>query len=230
MTVPRAVLFDLDDTLTDRRLSIERFATVFHEAFGDALADTTDAALAVEIRRADGKGYRARPDVAADLAVSLPWRASPGAATLLAYWEEWFARSATLSDGALAVLEALRARGLLLGIVTNGATLRQNAKIDVLDLRRFVGPIVVSETVGVNKPDRRIFDVALAALGVAPGEAWFVGDNPVNDVLGAESAGLTGVWYRNDHVWPSEHPMPARVVDALPELLNLLPRDGAAAR
>ena len=50
--------------------------------------------------------------------------------------------------------------------------------------------IVDSTVVGVSKPDPRIFDIALDAMGVAPEDAWYAGDTPAFDVVGARAAGL----------------------------------------
>ena len=50
--------------------------------------------------------------------------------------------------------------------------------------------IVDSTAVGVAKPDPRIFDIALDAMGVAPEDTWYAGDTPAFDVVGARAAGL----------------------------------------
>ena len=55
--------------------------------------------------------------------------------------------------GAGAILELLRGWGFKLGIVTNGSEKGQSAKIDVLGLRGLVDAVVISEIVGVKKPD-----------------------------------------------------------------------------
>jgi putative hydrolase of the HAD superfamily len=122
------------------------------------------------------------------------------------------------------VLAWLRARGLRTGVVTNGAVARQAPKVEALGLAGLLDCVIVSEAVGVQKPDRRIFRLALDALGVEPERAWFVGDNPVNDVLGAAAAGLTAVWFRGGGGWPEAHPEPSRSIDALGELVPLVDR------
>ena len=54
--------------------------------------------------------------------------------------------------------------------------------------------IIVSGDVGVEKPDREIFEIACERLGIAPAEAVYVGDNRKNDVDGALGAGMRAVW------------------------------------
>ena len=105
-----------------------------------------------------------------------------------------------------ALLESLRERGLKLGLVSNAfdpgwllhRDLEQMGLADRLDFAVF------SSEVGFRKPDPRIFERALEALGVAPENALFVGDRLYEDVRGAGELGMTTVqalWFRAD-----EHP------------------------
>jgi putative hydrolase of the HAD superfamily len=49
---------------------------------------------------------------------------------------------------------------------------------------------VISEEVGVRKPDAKIFELALAGWSIPPASVLFVGDDPVSDIAGATAAGL----------------------------------------
>lgn len=77
---------------------------------------------------------------------------------------------------------------------------------------------MVSEAVGLRKPDPRIFQLALERLNSRPEKSLFVGDNPEADIAGARRAGLRTVWMRNSH-WS-----PAGPADAVCEQLSDLPR------
>ena len=89
------------------------------------------------------------------------------------------------------VLAALRARGLRLGVVSN-ADGRIAAALAATGLDRHLDAIIDSHVVGVEKPDPRIFHMALDQCGVAPAEAIFVGDIYEIDVRGARNAGMEG--------------------------------------
>ena len=102
-----------------------------------------------------------------------------------------------------ALLEALRSRGLKLGLVSNTASppwliqpvLEQQGLVERLDA------IVLSSEVGKRKPHPAIFERALEELGVRPEEALFVGDRVEADVFGAARVGMTTVqafWFRAD--------------------------------
>jgi putative hydrolase of the HAD superfamily len=92
------------------------------------------------------------------------------------------------------VLEALRAR-YKLGIVSNFDR-RLYPILGHLGIRDFFQSVVISSEVGADKPDRRIFDAAFAALGVAAEETVHVGDHPEQDWRAAELAGMRA--YRVD--------------------------------
>ena len=224
---PRAVLFDLDDTLIDRRASLGRLTEVMASDYAGQLTTVDPRALYPIIRSVDGGGYQPRVRVAEDLARLLPWRNAPTPSELARFWEARFPACSQPSDGVYETLAWLRAQNLKIGIVTNGRTTAQERKIAHLGLAELVDAVIVSETVGIRKPDPRIFGLALDRLRVANSEAWFVGDNPANDVLGATAAGLTAVWFRRDNDWPGVDPPSTLQITSLRELIALLsPKDG----
>ena len=91
-----------------------------------------------------------------------------------------------------AVLDALRARGLALGVVSN-ADGRVEADLVRAGLRGRFATVVDSHVVGVEKPDPAIFHLALAHMHAEPATTLYVGDVFSIDVLGARSAGLAAV-------------------------------------
>jgi putative hydrolase of the HAD superfamily len=113
--------------------------------------------------------------------------------------------------------------------VTNGVVHRQQPKIETLRIRPYLSTVVISEAVQVKKPDPRIFARALAEVGCTASQAWFVGDHPVNDVLGAAAAGCRSIWLRGVHPWPPDHPVPSWQIGALPELVALVQQERSPA-
>jgi putative hydrolase of the HAD superfamily len=98
--------------------------------------------------------------------------------------------------GSVGGLRTLAATGVTLGVVSNAdgsvaARLREQEVLQVgPGIGVEVGCVIDSGEVGINKPDPRIFTIALDALGVEPHEAWYLGDMPGIDVVGARAAGL----------------------------------------
>lgn len=91
-------------------------------------------------------------------------------------------------------LEMLSKR-CLIGVLTNGFTEVQYRKLRSTGLDKFIQRMVISDEIGIQKPDSRIFRHAERATGVNASEAVMIGDNPDNDIKGALSAGWKAIYY-----------------------------------
>ena len=99
------------------------------------------------------------------------------------------------------VLEDL-ARDHRLALVTNGAPDVQREKLAGTTLARHFGAIVVSAELGIAKPDPRIFQHALRAVGADAKDSVMIGDSLSRDVAGARGAGLRSIWIDRGDVSP----------------------------
>lgn len=120
-----------------------------------------------------------------------------------------------------ATLRSLQTRGLRLGVVSNWDH-RLPGLLDGLGLGRFFQAFAYSAAVGVEKPDPRIFAHALRELGVAPAAALHVGDARLEDVEGAEAAGMRAL-----HLTRTGGRGDLRDLAALPDLVAAAGRTGA---
>jgi putative hydrolase of the HAD superfamily len=104
-------------------------------------------------------------------------------------------------EGAVDLLWSLAGAGYKLAVVSNafGTVQRQLEELKVCSVTTDgmprVGTVIDSHVVGVEKPDPRIFHLALEALGAEPSRSIYVGDTVTFDVQGAEAAGLRPVHY-----------------------------------
>lgn len=101
-------------------------------------------------------------------------------------------------DGIAELLRYLRAEGICTGVVSNlsfcSETLRQRIEGCIPDADfEFV---IASCDYIFRKPNRHIFEVALAKAGVDAGDVWFCGDQFGPDIQGSAAAGMTPVWYK----------------------------------
>jgi 5'-nucleotidase len=119
---------------------------------------------------------------------------SADAAGLSRRYRENYLRLRRTVPGIRRILERLRGRAVV-GIVTNNQVAEQEEKLDHFRLRPLVDFMVVSEGVGVAKPDPRIFELALEKAGAAPHEAVMIGDSWTSDVVGARNVGIRPVWF-----------------------------------
>jgi len=224
-----AVLFDLDETLTDRSASMSRYAALFHRDFACHLRRVSVAEVESTLVALDERGYRPRDDVYAGIVKWLQWDSEPDVSVVRDHWRTSFPASAVARVGLEETLIALTGWGIRLGIVTNGSVMGQSAKIEHLGIGKYFSSVVISEAADCKKPDPRIFRRALDEIGCDAAVTWFVGDHPVNDVLGSAEAGLVPVWLEGIHPWPVGHTDPERRIRALHELLGLVSRERSGA-
>lgn len=122
--------------------------------------------------------------------------------------------------GAIGMLDRLRAAGVTLGLVTNGAAASQRAKIERFDLGARFSYVGIEGEVGVGKPCLAAYVAALRALGCAARETWMVGDNLEWDVRAPQRLGIGGVWVNPAGLAPGDGAPPDRTVAALADLLG----------
>ncbi|MDE6650557.1 MAG: YjjG family noncanonical pyrimidine nucleotidase [Muribaculaceae bacterium] len=100
----------------------------------------------------------------------------------------------SLCDGAKETLEALSKR-YLIGILTNGFTEVQYRKLRSTGLDRYIQRMVISDEIGIQKPDTAIFRHAETATGADANISLMIGDNPDNDIAGALNSGWHAIYY-----------------------------------
>ena len=133
----------------------------------------------------------------------------------------WFDRLELYYD-AVHTLEALRSH-YKLGLITNGPSQTQRPKIERFQLGKYLDLLIVSEEVGVAKPDPKIFQIALDELTLTSDDALYVGDSLEFDLPGAAAAQLPFIWMNpRRETLPAGLPQPLATIERLTELLPLL--------
>jgi 2-haloacid dehalogenase len=240
---PRAVLFDLDETLFDFSRSEARALSAALAAHGLRPARSVvgayreiNAALWARYRR----GTIGQPALARERFRRLLRRlgADPdGAAALGERYLALLSRRADLLPGCRRTLRAL-ARRHRLAIVTNGIDRVQRGRLEASGLGGLFDAVVTSEGCGFRKPDPRIVEAALAALGVSPRDALYVGDDLETDGGAARAAGVAFCWLDRGggtnggspaRPRPHPRPRPGHRVTRLTDLIALVAR-GAPGR
>jgi putative hydrolase of the HAD superfamily len=230
--MPRAIILDLDDTILAYDAAAEGCWSAVCAEFAPAAGVTADALLAgVTAESAwywsDPERHRVgRQDLTAarrEIILRVLGRlgGNPAPAAAMAEMRQALHDAALFPfPGALETVRAWHAAGVPLALITNGAAVPQHAKIDRFGLRPYFHSIVVEGEFGTGKPDPRVFRHTLDVLGVAPADAWMIGDHLHLDIAPAQALGLTGIW--NDHAGtglPADAPVvPDRIIRNLAEL------------
>ncbi len=119
--------------------------------------------------------------------------------------------------GAEELIRALAARGVRLGLLTNGPPDIQLTKVDSSGLSGHFHGVVMSGEVGLGKPDPAVFALVLDKLGVAPDRAVMVGDSWERDIVGGTRAGMHAVWISGGRTVPDDR-VAGLVVESVAEL------------
>jgi putative hydrolase of the HAD superfamily len=221
---PRAIFFDMDDTLLDGVTAMEaawpQVLAPIAERHGVDLQHLRDAIrregsnfwrdeAAVGHWRLDLMGARAIVVGRAFESEGLP---AAGAAEVAGQYAALFREHSQLFDDALATLELVRAAGLKTALLTNGPREMQRDKIARFGLAPYFDVIVIEGEFGHGKPEAAVFKHALEFVGARPEEAWHVGDNLYADVGGARSVGVHATWIHRERL-----KMPGENVPAVPD-------------
>ena len=239
MPLPRAILFDLDDTLIRAYAQPEEAWRRLLATFAEPLAAPDEPAIErVRIALMDAaRGMWSDPVAAARWRLDIPGArrlaTRQGLATLglddpaLAdriadAFTEMRRAEYRLYPDAHDTVDALRAAGVKLALVTNGAAETQRAKIERFDLAHRFEHIQIEGEFGQGKPELAVYRHALDKLGCDACDAWMVGDNYEWEVVAPQKLGMCGIWYD-----PFEAGVPAgathtptRIIRRLGELLE----------
>jgi putative hydrolase of the HAD superfamily len=122
--------------------------------------------------------------------------------------------------GALDTLDAMRAAGIRLALLTNGGALSQRRSVDQHGLAAYFDCIVIEGEFGAGKPDERVFRHAFDALSCDAKTTWMVGDSLEADIAPAFALGMHTVWVDGEGAGlPGDPPVrPHRTVRSIREL------------
>jgi len=217
--LPKAILFDLDGTLLDRDASVSALVQAQYEEFQGLLTSVPRETFVTRVRELDAHGYGEKTEVYRQAGAEWDLPSAVAGRLTEHFWATYHSHCRPFPEVRL-VLERLRGQAVRLGIITNGQTRIQEPVVERIGIDHLIDAVLISEREGVRKPAPENFHLGASRLGVAPDEAWYVGDHPVTDIEGAHGAGSTAVWRFTPYFVPPEVPCP--VVRDLDELLVLV--------
>lgn len=225
----KAVLFDFDDTLQSRPAAYKRYADRFVKRHFPDLPKEEQERRATEMWHRNGDGhahvngskYIPYPVYFQELIDLWGWQNPPTIDELTAECRQVLASETVLFSDTVPTLEALRQKGVLVGLITNGYSSMQGRKLDIAEIRPLLDLSVVSGDEGIRKPDPEIFRRAAARLGVSPADCVYVGDHPYYDLSGAKAAGMRVVYVDAFGLHLATDVPTVTSVSEIPEILDL---------
>ena len=105
-------------------------------------------------------------------------------------------------EDVIPTLTALREHGVRMAVISNW-DIRLRPLLQALNLADWFDGIYVSSEIGITKPDRRIFQVAINSFGLPASQILHVGDSEIEDYRGAQSSGMQSRWLCRNYDKPS---------------------------
>jgi len=238
--LPRAILFDLDDTLlvafgpaqSQWQRTIAAFACRLGPIEADAVASAiADASTELWADPGRHKYWRhrigeARRKIVADafaaLAAGHPVPPQAVGDALADAYNALHDEELAMFPDAHATLDRLKELGVKLALITNGAGEPQRAKVVRFALEHRFDHIQIEGEHGFGKPEERAYTHAMEVLGVGPRETWMVGDNLEWEVVGPQRLGIYAIWHDGYGAGlpPGSPIKPDRIIRRLGELLT----------
>jgi len=125
-----------------------------------------------------------------------------------------------LFDGVLEALQSLCDLNIRMAIIANGKSEIQRNKLDRFDLNKFFEHILIETEVGFRKPDIRIYELALEKLSLISDDVWMVGDNLIWDIEAPQKIGIYSIWndFKREGLPVASSIIPNKIIDSISDL------------
>ena len=236
--LPRAMLIDMDDTILSAYGKPEVAWTIVATEFADELAPATPQAVTAAISSAARafwskagaewrmRLYEARQQVAINGFAALAEAGGPDlpkdvAVRMADRFSRYREEQAFVFPGAHDAIDAFKAHGVKLALVTNGAADLQRAKIDRFALAHRFDHIQIEGEHGFGKPEEKAYLHAMDALGVSAKDTWMIGDNLEWEIVAPQRLGIYAIWIdvHGDGLPEGSTVKPDRIIRSLTELV-----------
>ncbi|MCL2771920.1 MAG: HAD family hydrolase [Oscillospiraceae bacterium] len=218
-----AVMFDLDETLLDR----EKAVGIMFDVIIDKFYKNTDITkkqynnMLCEFKKYDNRGYGDKTVVMDSLFNEFTPSFMISKTEFLDFWDRTFHKCFSRDEERINTVIKLQ-EYVKTAIITNGSVKSQSGKIEYTNLDKLFEVIIVSDEVGIKKPDPKIFELALSKIDVLPENALFVGDDLKNDIYGCQNAGMLGIWYNPYNFKNDTDIKPFAEIHSFTELLSYI--------
>lgn len=220
----KAIIFDLEGTLLDRKKSRDKFIEEQYERFHDYLVRVQASDYRNKFIELDDDEDHDKPDVYKEIIKQfnvdrLSWK------DLFHDFEMHFYRYVFPFYDTTYTLKKLKKARYKIGVIANGKSSIKHYRVYALGIEDYVNHLSTSEAVGFRKPHPRIYEDMIEKLNVDPSEVIYVGDDALNDVAPARAMGMISVWYRHNQGESDLEPLASEMdyeISTLEEILDIL--------
>lgn len=216
------MLFDLDDTLLDRDMALDKlFSIILEKFYEDVKQHAVKNIMLQKFKEYDKKSYGHSDKVMVLEAFfnEFPSKYRLPRNYIQDFWNNNFPKCFSINQNTINIINTIKLH-VKVGIITNGSTQRQKAKIINTNLNRYFDTIIISEEAGFSKPDKRIFELALNKLNVQSEDVLFVGDDLEKDIAGCQNVNIKGIWFNPNMIKNNTDTKPYAEITSFDNLLS----------
>jgi len=217
-------MFDLDDTLLDRNKAVEAmFSIIMEKCYKNiAVTDIQYNNMLCEFKKYDNNGFgRTHIELFNNFFNKFPPSLRIPDVEIYDFWTRNFPKCSIIPAENINTVLKLKEH-VKTAIISNGSVESQRGKIKHTKLDELFEVIIISDEVGVGKPDPKIFELALNKLDVPPENALFMGDRLDKDILGCQNAGIRGIWYNPNNLINNTEIKPFAEIHDFAEILEYI--------
>lgn len=235
MILPKAIIFDLDDTLVSLKATADsawklisqeyssRNKNVEYEALYDKITKVRLAYWAD--KNSNDRGRKDQKEARREILrkafeeLCLP---EDDAVDMADIFTEKRLETLRLFPGAEKTLQFLKQNQLKLALITNGEAKMQRLKIELFQLEKYFDCILIETELGFGKPDPRIYTLAMETMKVVHSEAWSIGDHLIWDVEAPQKLGIYSIWndFENIGLPLDSRVIPDRIIHTVNDIMN----------
>jgi putative hydrolase of the HAD superfamily len=238
IVVPKAILFDLDDTILNDdvvseeawRKTCQIFTNRVKPIAGKELFASINSERTifwnnpVNLQRGAWRNlFQSRLTIVKTALKKIGFQDDEIAREIVITYNNLKAELVRLVPNAEQTLNALKVRGIKLALLTNGDAESQRAKVEKLGLTAYFPVCLIEGEIGFGKPDPRMFQLALNSVHTQAADTWMLGDRLEFDIIGAQNVEIKGVWcdYQRRGLPPDSTVIPDAIIHDISELINL---------
>lgn len=210
----KAILFDLDNTLIDRQRA---FREMLYRVFRSYYKDENYVEKLVKDMIEFDKGGRVERIDAFNQLINKYNIKEFNAKKLSKDWSNESGSTVYLFDDVIDTFKELKKK-YKLAIVTNGDYVSQKRKLDNINLYKYLEYTLISDEIGIRKPDPRIYKYALNKMNLKEDECIYVGDSYSRDIVGAKNANIRPIYVCRNNVKHDD----VTTIFNIKDLLNIL--------
>lgn len=217
------MLFDLDDTLLNRDKAVENmFLIILKKCYKD-ITDVMKNEMLQKFIESDKRSYGVddKIKVLEALFDTFPPTYRLPRNDIRDFWNKHFPFCFSIDKKTIDIVNAIK-HHVKIAMITNGSTERQKAKIRHTNLHSYFDIVIISEEVGLRKPDKRIFELALNKLDVRAEDTLFVGDDLEKDIAGCQNVNIKGIWFNPNKFMNTSKIKPYAEINTLDCLLGYI--------